>query len=98
MTTTITTFAEARDNDNLLQCLREIMAWDNWEAIRLSDGAFTWSADLLYDAHLDGISDLVAEEIYENHEYSVQADGIYRVQADGYLRSIPDYVFAEASE
>lgn len=85
------------DGNNLCIALRALMEYDNYEALRLNDGAYTWSVDMLYDA----ITDAIRESIYddkdiENPEYSIQANGLYRIEEDGYLRSIPDYTFEYA--
>ena len=48
----------------------------------LSDGGNDWDIDNLLDA-------IAGEE--DSNNYSVCEDGIYRVNEDGYLESIPDY-------
>lgn len=67
----------------LLECIKEMMCWKNADAIRLNDGARTWDLHNLYEA----IANNVDSEVEEGADtlWSVQDDGIYRLDQDGYL-------------
>lgn len=69
----------------LIDCLNDLMARDNADHIRLDDGATTWDLDNLYDVVIN------SPDYDEGLAYSVQDDGIYAVDADGYLVSPPAY-------
>lgn len=69
----------------LIDCIKELLTRDDADSLRLDDGATTWDLDNLYDAVIN------SEDYDESMEYSVQADGIYALDADGYLISPPAY-------
>ena len=69
----------------LIDCIKELLTRDDADSLRLDDGATTWDLDNLYDAVIN------SEDYDESVEYSVQADGIYALDADGYLISPPAY-------
>ena len=69
----------------LIDCIKELLTRDDADSLRLDDGATTWDLDNLYDAVIN------SEDYDESMEYSVQADGIYALHADGYLISPPAY-------
>lgn len=69
----------------LIDCIKTLLGGDNADNIRLDDGAATWDLDNLYDAVIN------SEDYDESVEYSVQADGIYALDANGYLVSPPAY-------
>lgn len=69
----------------LIDCIKAMLTRDDADSLRLDDGATTWDLDNLYDAVIN------SEGYDENMEYSVQADGIFALDADGYLISPPVY-------
>lgn len=69
----------------LIDCIKSLLTRDDADSLRLDDGATTWDLDNLYDAVIN------SEDYDESVEYSVQADGIYALDADGYLISPPAY-------
>ncbi|WP_303174236.1 ribbon-helix-helix protein, CopG family [uncultured Desulfovibrio sp.] len=69
----------------LIDCIKALLTRDDADSLRLDDGATTWDLDNLYDAVIN------SEDYDESVEYSVQADGIYALDADGYLISPPAY-------
>lgn len=69
----------------LIDCIKALLTRDDADSLRLDDGATTWDLDNLYDAVIN------SEGYDESVEYSVQADGIYTLDADGYLISPPAY-------
>lgn len=69
----------------LIDCIKALLTRDDADSLRLDDGATTWDLDNLYDAVIN------SEDYDESMEYSVQADGIYALDADGYLISPPAY-------
>lgn len=69
----------------LIDCIKSLLTRDDTDSLRLDDGATTWDLDNLYDAVIN------SEDYDESVEYSVQADGIYALDADGYLISPPAY-------
>lgn len=69
----------------LTDCIKALLTRDDADSLRLDDGATTWDLDNLYDAVIN------SEDYDESVEYSVQADGIYALDADGYLISPPAY-------
>lgn len=69
----------------LIDCIKTLLTRDDADSLRLDDGATTWDLDNLYDAVIN------SEGYDESMEYSVQADGIYALDADGYLISPPAY-------
>ena len=58
----------------------------------ISDGADTWEVDNLYNA----IMDAADEGDIDDADYDVPDIGIYRIKADGYRESVPDYTFETA--
>lgn len=84
--TKTTVFSNTGDHAmTLIDCLNDLMAHDNSDHIRLDDGATTWDLDYLYYAVIN------SPDYDEGIAYSVQDDGIYAVDADGYLVSPPAY-------
>lgn len=69
----------------LIDCIKALLTRDDADSLRMDDGATTWDLDNLYDAVIN------SEDYDESVEYSVQADGIYALDADGYLISPPAY-------
>lgn len=69
----------------LIDCIKALLTRDDADSLRLDDGATTWDLDNLYDAVIN------SEDYDESVEYSVQADGIFALDADGYLISPPAY-------
>ena len=69
----------------LIDCIKSLLTRDDADSLRLDDGATTWDLDNLYDAVIN------SEDYDESVEYSVLADGIYALDADGYLISPPAY-------
>lgn len=69
----------------LIDCIKALLTRDDADSLRLDDGATTWDLDNLYDAVIN------SEDYDESMEYSVQADGIYALDADGFLISPPAY-------
>lgn len=69
----------------LIDCIKALLTRDDADSLRLDDGATAWDLDNLYDAVIN------SEDYDESMEYSVQADGIYALDADGYLISPPAY-------
>lgn len=69
----------------LIDCIKALLTRDDADSLRLDDGATTWDLDNLYDAVIN------SEDYDESVEYSVQADGIYALDADGCLISPPAY-------
>lgn len=63
----------------LIDCIKVLLTRDDADSLRLDDGATTWDLDNLYDAVIN------SEDYDESVEYSVQADGTYGIDADGYL-------------
>lgn len=59
----------------LLDCIKTLM--DRNDNIRLDDGANTWDLGNLYDA--------VAASENHDEKYSIQPDGIYILDSNGYL-------------
>lgn len=68
----------------LIDCIKTLMARDDADSIRLDDGANTWDLSNLHDA-------VTAEDCDESVEHSVQPDGIYALDDNGYLVSPPAY-------
>lgn len=69
----------------LIDCIKALLTRDDADSLRMDDGATTWDLDNLYDAVIN------SEDYDESVEYSVQADGIYALDADGHLISPPAY-------
>ena len=69
----------------MIDCIKSLLTRDDADSLRLDDGATTWDLDNLYDAVIN------SEDYDESVEYSVLADGIYALDADGYLISPPAY-------
>lgn len=69
----------------LIDCIKALLTRDDADSLRMDDGATTWDLDNLYDAVIN------SEDYDESVEYSVQADGIYALDVNGYLISPPAY-------
>lgn len=65
----------------LINSIKALLTRADADSIRLDDGATTWDLHNLYDAVIG------SEDYDEGAEYSVQADGIYALDANGYLVS-----------
>lgn len=58
----------------------------------LDDGATTWTAENLCEYLLNTLDE-------ENKvEYSLTDRGIHRIKPDGYIETIPEYMFVDSEE
>lgn len=82
----------------ILNIFNTLMGFENADSIRLNDGAYTWDVYNLYDATRNGDEERrINGDTPDDRTYSLQSDGIYLVDEDGYLGTVPVYKFEMAA-